>query len=200
MMDRRFAAVLVLASLVPWASPTLAECLTEAAAHQGFVLTSSDGRNRLEIQPSSDDMVSYKLFVGGKLASTPTYYRGFFLARVDYDNGTSVTPTYDFDYLKEPVPDVGYHKAFQITLPAPNGQSVTVTVDNRIVGHESIAIGDCSLDTLVIEGQTTNANGAVQKRRANFSPLLRMYLRMTMTNGDAPPTNVAYTQIEPLSR
>jgi hypothetical protein len=195
----RIAALLGLATFIPCVSSALEYCPTQATARQGFVLTSTDGRTRLEVQPSTDDMVSYSVVAGGKRALTPTYYRGFFLVRVVRADGTTGTASYDFDYMKEPVPDVGYHKAFRLTLPASDGNSITVAVDNRIVGHESIAIGDCSFDTLVIEGQTTNADGSVQQRRANFSPLLRMYVRMVMSIGNSPPTTTAYNRIEPLS-
>jgi hypothetical protein len=131
--------------------------------------------------------------------STPTYYKGIFLIRMVSD-ATTTTASYDFDYTKEPDLYVGYHKTFHLTLTTPDGKATIRTVDNRIVGRESIAVGDCALDTLVLEGQTASSDKPMQTRRAYYSPALRTFVRTTITNDGAPSTWILYDHIEPPSR
>jgi hypothetical protein len=181
------------------ANDALAYCPTMESARKGFALVGPESRTRVEVKSSNDDIVSFDLLVGGKLESTPTYYKGIFLIRVVTDSVTT-TASYDFDYTKEPDLHVGYHKTFHITLTAPDGTATTRTVDNRVVGRESVVVGDCTLDTLVLEGQTAFTDRPMQTRRVYFSPALRTFVRTTITNDGSPPTWILYDHIEPPAR
>jgi hypothetical protein len=193
------AAVFSCACVVLMAKDAFAYCPTIETARKGFALVGPESRTRVEVKPSNDDIVSFDLLVGGKLESTPTYYKGVFLIRVVAESATT-TATYDFDYTKEPDLYVGYHKTFHLTLTAPDGKAATRTVDNRVVGRESVVIGDCTLDTLVLEGQTAFTDRPMQTRRAYYSPALRTFVRTTMTDDGSPPTWILFDHIEPPSR
>ena len=193
------AATCLLACVVLAATDAAAYCPTAETARRGFALVGPESRTRVEVKPSNDDIVSFDLFVGGKLMSTPTYYKGIFLIRLVSDTATT-TASYDFDYTKEPDLYVGYHKAFHLTLSGSDGKTTTRTVDNRIVSRESITVGDCTLDALVLEGQTASSDQPMQTRRAYYSPTLRTFVRTTVTNDGAPPTWILYDHIEPPSR
>ena len=196
---RRVVAVFAFFCVVLVVTDALAFCPTAETARKGFALVGPESRTRVEVKPSNDDIVSFDLFIGGRLVSTPTYYKGIFLTKLVADAVTT-TASYDFDYTKEPDLFVGYQKSFHITLTAPDGKATTRTVDDRVVGRESITVGDCSLDALVLEGQTASSDRPMQTRRVYFSPLLRTFVRSTITNDGSPPTWIIYDHIEPPSR
>ena len=198
-MTVRQAALLVSGALVMWASTALAYCPTQDTARKGFVLVAPEDRARIEVKPSTDDIVSLDLFVGGQLMTSPTYYRGLYLIRVVAGHDTT-SAAYDFDYLKEPEPTVGYHKMYHITLTQPDGKATTDTIDSRIVSREALTVGDCTLDTLVFESQVAFPDRPMQTRHTHYSPLLRTFVRESIANDGSPPTWLIYDHIEPLSR
>jgi hypothetical protein len=194
---RNIVALSAIAASVVGSGPALAYCPTAASARNGFVLVSEARGIRTEVQPSQDDMLTSNLIIGGKLQSTSTYYKGYLVTRIVYGSGTTSTPSYDFDYTKDPPFAEGYHKAFRMTLTQANGAATTLTVETTVVGHERISVGDCALDTLVIEGRTEFADASVQTRRGHFSPLLRTFVRATFTNSNAPSSTTVFDRIEP---
>jgi hypothetical protein len=194
---RHLMALSAIAASVLGCGPALAYCPTAAAARNGFVLVSEARGIRIEVQPSKDDMLTMNLIIGGKLQSTSTYYKGYQVTRIVYGSGATSTPTYDFDYAKDPPFAEGYHKAFRMGITLANGNATTLAVETTVVGHERISVGDCALDTLVVEARTDYADGSVQTRRTNFSPLLRTFVRTTFTNGNAPPSTTLFDRIEP---
>jgi hypothetical protein len=193
---RTLAATLATACLVLPATPSLAYCPTRDTARQGYALVGSQGGARLQVKPSSDDMVTYDLIIGGKVASTPSYYRGAYLVR--FVTGTAATDvTYDFDYTREPDFYLGQQKSYRMTLKTPDGVSTTSMVSFRVAGQEVLVMGDCALDTFAIESQTVYPDRPMQKREVNFSPALRMYVRATITSEGTPPNVQIYDRIEP---
>jgi hypothetical protein len=192
-------AAVALACLLLTAEGAFAFCPTAETARKGFALVGPESRTRVEVKPSNDDIVSFDLFVGGKLESTPTYYKGIFLMSVVADSAKT-TASYDFDYTKEPDLYVGYQKTFHVTLTTPDGKSTIRTVDNRVVSRENLVVGDCRLDTLVLEGQTAFSDRPMQTRRVFYSPMLRTFVRTTITNDGSPATWILYDHIEPPGR
>jgi hypothetical protein len=131
--------------------------------------------------------------------STPTYYRGAYPVRFLNSAGTTDV-SYDFDYTKEPDFHVGQQKSYRMTTKAPDGKSSTMTVSLRVAGQENLVMGDCTLDTFAIEGQTVFPDRPLQKRQVNYSPTLRMYVRAVFTSEGSPPTLQMYDRIEPLGQ
>jgi len=193
---RLCTVVLALAGLTAVTTHALAYCPTSETARDGFALVGPEGRMRLEVKPSSDEIVSQDLFIGGKLVSSPTYYKGIYLIQAVDGTATSIA-SYDFDYTREPDLNVGFQKTFHVTLTTPDGKATTSAVNNRIVAREKIVLGDCTLETLVLEGQTASPNKPMQTRRSHFSPELRAFVRSTITTDGAPPVVIVYDHIEP---
>jgi hypothetical protein len=177
----------------------LAYCPTVDSARKGFALVGPESRTRTEVKPSNDDIVSFDLFVGGRLMSTPTYYKGLYLIRVVAGSETT-TASYDFDYLKEPDLAVGDRKTYHVNLTMPDGKIRTNAVDSRVSARENLTIGDCTLDTLVLDSQIASSERPFQTRRTNYSPLLRTFVREAITNDGSPPFWLIYDHIEPSIR
>jgi hypothetical protein len=94
----------------------------------------------------------------------------------------------------------GYHKAFRTTVRLADGRGgrgMSFAVDLRVVGRERISVGDCTLDTLVVDERRTYTPDSIETRHMNFSPLLRTFVRITSSDGDEPPTTTVYDRIEP---
>jgi hypothetical protein len=193
------AAAFALAYMTLMASNALAYCPTAESARRGFALVDPEGRTRVEVKASLDDILAFDLFVDGKLTSSPTYYKGLYLISVVSDAATTIA-SYDFDYTKEPDLYVDYHRAFHVTLTTPDGRATTSAVDNRVIGREQLVVGDCTLDTFVMENQRASVGNPVQTRRTYYSPTLRTFVRSTITVEGAPPTWIVYDHIEPPSR
>ena len=195
---RHIVALSAIAACVPGCEPAVAYCPTAETARNGFVLAGEP--RRVEVQPSKDDTLTLNLIAGSKLQSTSTYYKGYLLTGIVTGSGTVSTVSYDFDYRKDPPFAEGYHRAYHMRVAPTSGNATTLSVEATIVGRERVTVGDCALDTLVIEARTDYADGSVQTRRAHFSPLLRTFVRATFTNGNAPPSTMVFDRIEPLAQ
>jgi hypothetical protein len=199
MIVRHSARILLSAAVTIFLAPVaFAYCPTNETARNGFALVGPESRTRVEVKPSRDDLVSFDLFVGGQLMSTPTYYKGLYLIRV-VAGATTTTASYDFDYLREPDLIVGYHRTYHLSLTTPDGKTVTNAVDIRVVGRESLTIGDCALDTLVFDSQIAFPDRPLQTRHTNYSPALRTFVREAIANDGAPAAWLIYDHIEPPS-
>ena len=176
-----------------------AYCPTAETARKGFALVGPEDRTRTEVKPSADDIVSFDFVIGGRLMSTPTYYKGLYLIRVVAGTETT-TASYDFDYLKEPTLAVGDHRTYHVNLTMPDGKVRTNAIDNRVSTRENLTIGDCTLDTLVLDSQVASPDRPFQTRRTNYSPVLRTFVREAITNDGSPPSWLIYDHIEPLTR
>jgi hypothetical protein len=176
-----------------------AYCPTSETARKGFALVGPEGRTRVDVKPSENEIVSFDLFVGGELKSTPTYYKGLYLIRVVTGNAVT-TATYDFDYMKEPDLAVGYQRTYHVSITTPDGKTTVNIVDNRVSGRENLTIGDCTVDTLVLDSQIAFPNRPLQTRHTNYSPMLKTFVRETITNDGSPPFWLIYDHIEPPPR
>jgi hypothetical protein len=196
---RAFAISLSSLCLVVLAQAAFAYCPTVESARKGFALVGPESRTRTEVKASNDDIVSFDLFIGGRLMSTPTYYKGLYLIRVVTGSETT-TASYDFDYLKEPDLAVGDHKTYHVNLTMPDGKVRTNAIDRRVSARETLTIGDCPLDTLVLDSQIASSERPLQTRRTNYSPVLRTFVREAITDDGSPPSWLLYAHIEPLIR
>jgi hypothetical protein len=187
------------ACLLLQAQAALAYCPTAETARKGFALVGPENRTRVEMKPFDNDIVSFDLFVGGELKSTPIYYKGLYLIRAVTGNAAT-TAAYDFDYTKEPDLAVGYHKTYHVNITTPDGKSTLNVVDSHVSGRENLTIGDCTLDTLVLDSQIAFPDRPFQTRHTNYSPLLKTFVRETITNDGSPPSWLIYDHIEPMTR
>ena len=199
MNARSSAVLLTLPCILLLGQSAVAYCPTSETARKGFALVGPESRTRVEVKASNDDLVSFDLFIGGQLMSTPTYYRGLYLIRVIAGTATT-SASYDFDYLKEPDLAVGYHKTYHVSLTAPDGKTTTDAVDNRVAGRENLTIGDCTLDTLVLDSQIAFPDRPMQTRHTHYSPMLRTFVREVISNDGSPSMWLLYDHIEPPSR
>jgi hypothetical protein len=69
-----------------------------------------------------------------------------------------------------------------------------------VSARENLTIGDCTLDTLVLDSQIASSERPLQTRHTNYSPVLRTFVREAITNDGSPPSWLIYDHIEPLSR
>jgi len=189
-------ALSAIACAVLGCGPALAYCPTAETARNGFVLVGEARGIRIEVQPSKDDMLTLNLLTRGNPQSTTTYYKGYLMTRMVY-GGKTTTASYDFDYKNDSPFAEGYHRAFQMTATPEGGKATTLKVENTVVGHEPVSLGDCTLDTLVIQGRTEYADGSFQTRRSNFSPLLRTFVRVIFVSSNAPSSTMVVDRIEP---
>jgi hypothetical protein len=84
-----------------------------------------------------------------------------------------------------------------MTVKGPDGKRSMLVIDYTIVGREVVNFQECPLETFVIDAQTTFADSRVQKRRANFSPVLRTFVRWTIADEGRQPVPRVYDRIEP---
>jgi hypothetical protein len=110
--------------------------------------------------------------------------------------------SYDPPHTKEPDFDVGYHKSYHATTTKSDGKSVTSDDETWVVGRESLVIGDCTLDTLIVDGKMASPDkpGQIMILYGNFSPALRTFVRSTTISDGSPPSRVLFDKIEPLGR
>jgi tetratricopeptide (TPR) repeat protein len=197
-----FAQIAALArGLPPAADPASAAaagpfCPTGATARDGFVLFDRKTARKQQVDPSNGDVLTNEYFVGDERAMSATYYKGLLIVFASFLE--SYINSYDIDYTRLGFYQVGQQTLYHGTSVTLDGKARNLTVERRIAGEEKLVIGDCTFDTFVIQSRTLFADGTKAVARSNFSPELRMSLRLTSTAEGADPYEVSYDGIEPL--
>jgi tetratricopeptide (TPR) repeat protein len=173
-------------------------CPTRETARRGFVLVDHKEPRHPQVDPSPGDVRTIDYFVDGERAIIATYYKGMLIVYGSLLE--SYISSYDIDYAQQDNVDVGQLSHYHASRMTLDGKVTSATVERRVVGRESLAIGDCTFDTFVVESQTEYPDGETTRTRANFSPALKMNLRFTTTAKDSKAYDVSYDDIEPLSK
>ena len=143
-------------------------CPSAENANRGYVVTEANGV-RHEVPPWKGDVRTQREIVAGKLAQTMMRYNGFWLVGwTDRANRTEQY-TYDIDYKQAPGLAVGAHLAYKVTGSLSGSSTFH---DVQVTGREMSNIGECALDTFVIEESVGPKSGSGLHQRYHYSPVL----------------------------
>jgi tetratricopeptide (TPR) repeat protein len=173
-------------------------CPTGETARDGFVLVNRLNARSQRVHPSNGDVATYEYFEGDERAMSATYYKGLLILFASFLD--TYINSYDIDFTRLGDFQVGQEALYHISRLSLDGKVTNAAVERRIVGQEKLSIGECTFDTFVIESQTTFPDGTKTVARSNFSPALRMSLRITSTSDGAEPHEVSFDRVEPLGR
>jgi tetratricopeptide (TPR) repeat protein len=172
-------------------------CPTRETARQGFALVDQKTRRKQQVDPSNGDVATNEYFVGGERALTATYYKGLLILFASFLE--SYINLYDVDFTRLGDYQVGQETLYHASNVTLDGKVRNVTVDRWVAARERLVIGECAFDTFVIESRTLFPDGTKTLARSNFSPTLRMSLRLIATTEGSQPYEISYSRIEPLS-
>jgi tetratricopeptide (TPR) repeat protein len=172
-------------------------CPTRETARQGFVLVDQKTRRKQQVDPSNGDVATNEYFVGGERALTATYYKGLLILFASFLE--SYINLYDVDFTRLDDYQVGQETLYHASNVTLDGKVRNVTIDRWVAARERLVIGECAFDTFVIESRTLFPDGTKTLARSNFSPTLRMSLRLIATTEGSQPYEISYSRIEPLS-
>ncbi len=173
-------------------------CPTRETAHEGYALVNMQQRRKQQVDPSNSDVVTNEYFVEDERAMSATYYKGLLIVFASFLS--SYINSYDIDYTRLADYRIGEETRYRASSMTLDGKVRDYSVERRVTAQETLAVGDCSFDTVVIEAQSLYPDGTKTLARSNFSPALGMSLRLVSTTEGSDPVEVSYDRIVPLRR
>jgi hypothetical protein len=87
---------------------------------------------------------------------------------------------------------------FEMTSTGPDGKQLVGATQQRAVDKETVEIGDCRYETIVLQASSRFAGTPFQsRRRLSYSPDLKMVIRAEFRANDGRSWVQEYEKIEP---
>jgi hypothetical protein len=180
-----------------WASVSAAACPDRETAKSGFKLIASKQAAVVDVAPFAGSQITYTVTAAGAAPVTIVSHEGLFDLLTRSSAGETKT-VYSIDVAAAEPLRFDRTLNFEITSTGPDGQQLTGATQQRAVDHETLDIGDCRYDTIVIQATSRFANTPFQsRRRLNYSPDLKMVLRAEFRANDGHSWVQDYAKIEP---
>jgi hypothetical protein len=187
----------VLACAMVWASVSVAACPNRETAKSGFKLIASRQAAVVDVAPFAGSLISYTVTPEGAEPVTILSQDGLFDLSTRSPAGETKT-VYSIDVAAAEPLRFDTTLNFEITSTGPDGQQLMGATQQRAVDHETVDIGECRYETIVIQASSRFANTPFQsRRRLNYSPDLKMVLRAEFRANDGRSWVQEYAKIEP---
>jgi hypothetical protein len=195
-MFRRFAPILF--GIIAAGPGVADDCPNAESAKLGFILERQGAH--AEIRPAPGHFVHVvNTYSGGKRQDV-IYYRGLFpISRFD-DTARSINvPVSD---LRSIFPlTVKARRALTYAPSEPSKVGELISLEMTVTGQESLQIGSCTYQVLIIRNRSMNADGQVTFEFTDlYSTDLGFVLAKRYDEKGGRQTTVMYQRIRPLSR
>jgi hypothetical protein len=173
-----------------------AACPDRESAKNGFKLVAVKQAAVVDVAPFQGSSISYTVTPAGAEPVTVRSQDGLFDLATRSQSGETTT-VYSIDVAAADPLKMDATLSFEMTSTGPDGKQLTGATQQRAVERETIAIGECNYDTIVIQASSRFAGTPFQsRRRLNYSPDLKMVIRAEFRANDGRNWVQEYEKIE----
>jgi hypothetical protein len=160
-------------------------------------LTAVNGAAVVTVAPFEGSTITYTIRTPAAPPVTVESHEGLF-DLVASSGGQETKTTYSIDVNAADPLNLDQTLRFEMTSTGPDGKTLVGATEQRAIDKETITIGECRYDTIVIQAASQFAGTSFQsRRRLNYSPELKMVIRAEFRSNDGRSWVQEYAKIEP---